>query len=543
MATNWIDRTVGYFSPQRGLARARAREATRIYEGATDGRRATSWRATRTSANAEAMFALRPLRDRSRDLARNTPHVSRMLDILTAHTVGTGIIPVSATGKDKIDKVVKQLWEDWQDDCDVTGQLDFYSMQALSMRSMVESGEVVIRYIDRQLDGKLAVPFQLQMLEADYIDSYRDGFFANSDTAAIGSGGVIRSRLGVGLGDLAVFKGLWLLRNHPGEVNTIWAAPYVSDFYPAENLIHMFKMLRPQQVRGVPWMAPIMTTARDLADFTDAANVKARIEACFAAFITNDDNSMPLLDQSQDSTLQIADQANPNAMVTTLEPGMMKELRTGQDIKFAQPTSNTQVEPMLFNNLCAMAAGIGCTYDQITGDLRQANYSSLRAGKIDFWKLVAQMQKHVLIRKLCKPVWARFISRAVLAGQLRQIPGGYPVDWVVPAKEMIDPKKDFDATKNAVRAGAMTPQQFVASFGGNWRDDLKDMRDYFDKAHEYGVVLDIDAGLVDQHGRQPSKPGEADPGADEDQTKADLKDEADDDAGRVIPYPFYSRQG
>jgi capsid protein len=182
-------------------------------------------------------------------------------------------------------------------------------------------------------------------------------------------------------------------------------------------------------------------------------------------------------------------------------------------------------------NLQAMAAGVGCTYDQATGDLRQANYSSLRAGKLDFWRLVGQTQKHVVIPMLCRPVWDRFIQRAILAGRLKARKGGYPCDWVVPAKEMIDPKKDFDASKNAVRAGAMTPQQFIASFGGDWRKDLADFKAFFDKARELGITLDIDAGLVDQHGRQPPNPANPnDPNATSDQAADDAADDADTDA-------------
>lgn len=89
---------------------------------------------------------------------------------------------------------------------------------------------------------------------------------------------------------------------------------------------------------------------------------------------------------------------------------------------------------------------------------------------------------------------------------------------------MIDPKKDFDAAKNAVRAGAMTPQQFIASFGGDWKCDLDDYKTFFDRAHAMGIVLDIDASAVDQHGRQPPKPDAAD---DPDGAASSAADDAD----------------
>jgi capsid protein len=187
-----------------------------------------------------------------------------------------------------------------------------------------------------------------------------------------------------------------------------------------------------------------------------------------------------------------------------------------------------------------MAAGVGCTYDQATGDLRQANYSSLRAGKIEFWRLIGKLQQHVdHSAALQARVAALHQPRRAERAPAKARPGGYPVRWVVPAKEMIDPKKDFDATKNLVRSGAMTPQEFIASFGGDWRTSIADFKQFFDAAHENNVTLDIDVARVDQHGRQPPKPKdpaaddapeEGDPALDDVDVKSDDDDEQDEAA-------------
>lgn len=484
------------------------------------GRRANSWRTTLggASANTELATAMRPLRDRSRELVRNTPHANRMLDILCSHTVGTGILPVSNTGSDRIDKQVDQLWADWVAQADVTDRESFDALQVLAVRAMIESGEVVARYIDRELDEKLPVPMQLQILEADFIDQARDGIY--SGYAETKLYGVRKTRLGVGLGEFDRWMGLWLWPEHPGEVTAmVNVSNYNSEFIPRIELLHMFRRLRPGQIRGVPWFAPILTTARDLSDYIDACNVKAKAEACFAAFVTNDDSTARIFDEQDQGT-------------ETLEPGTIKELRVGQDIKFAQPTSTSQAETVLMFDLQAMAAGVGCTYDQATGDLRQANYSSLRAGKLDFWRLITQLQKHVVIPKFCAPVRARFIERAILSGRLRD--RAYPCEWVVPAKEAIDPKKDLDAEIHEVRAGRVTPQQFIAARGNNWRRNIDEFETFFDLAHEREQIFDIDASRVDQRGRQPSVAGGAgaagNGGADAAATAEDIAQEEADQA-------------
>lgn len=508
---NPVDRIIAAFAPQRALARARARFALRAYEGASVGRRSSSWRARHTSANAEIGYSIRPLRDRARELVRNTPHAGRMTDVIVANAIGTGLRPVSKTGSDRIDTQVIDLWHEWQHKADVQGLLTFDAMQALACRAVVESGEVVLRFVDRKpKDIDSPVPLQLQLLESDFIDHFREGIFG-------GTGGqwkelgvtpeTQRSRLGVGLGEFDAFTGLWLWPWHPGEITTYNMRPGISQFVPKEEVLHVFRVLRPGQVRGVTWFAPILQTARDYADFMDAALVKARVEACFAGFITNSDDLEPVLDlQTQDATGLVS--SNPDAMLSTLEPGLLKELKSGQDIKFAAPTTTSQIEPLMLTQLMAMAAGVGCTYDQGTGDLRQANYTSLRAGKLEFRRLVEQFQKHTMIAKLCQPVWDRFINRAILAGALRERRGGYPCDWVTPAWESVNPKFDQDAEERSVRAGRMSPQEFIASWGSDWRKQQDDFAEFFKRADSLGLIFDIDPRRLTRGGQMQPMPKE-----------------------------------
>ena len=64
----------------------------------------------------------------------------------------------------------------------------------------------------------------------------------------------------------------------------------------------------------------------------------------------------------------------------------------------------------------AAAVGAGLTYDQVSGDLTQANYSSLRAGKIEFRRLCEQVQYGMLIPMLVRPVAEQFHAHGALRG-------------------------------------------------------------------------------------------------------------------------------
>lgn len=470
---NALDRAIGFFSPRLGVKRAQARLLLRQYDGAMSGPRRQGFAGRGSSANAEIGGALRPLRDRARSMVRNTPHGHAIVDVMVRHVVGTGITPVWNTGSDRVDNQVRALWEAWTGRADAEGELDFYALQALWVRSMIEGGEALLRFVDVRLAEDRLTPLRLQLLEGDHIDSSRDGTVEGQ-----------RTRLGIRLGPWARREGYWLHENHPGEAIASWtAAGYTSNYVPRDQVVHLYRPLRIGQLRGVTWLAPVLLPAKDLAELMQNTLVKSGVEASFGGIITNTGGAAVNMGQAIDP--------DTGDLTMLPEPGMMLQLKAGQDIKFVEPKTSTQFESVAISTLMAMAAGTGHTYDQITGDLRQANYSSLNAGKIEHRRLVEQVQWHDVVPR-CNRVADRFIDRAILAGSLRPRADGYARDWVPPAHEPIDRKKDMDADVAAVRAGRLSPQEFISQWGRDWKKVVKDSQAFWKFCDENGIVLDID---------------------------------------------------
>ncbi|GLS29949.1 phage portal protein, lambda family [Mesorhizobium albiziae] len=481
---NALDRIIGAISPVWGARRVAARQVLdtygeRAYAAAKSGRRNKGWSGRSTSANGEIGSSLRDLRNRSREFVRDSWAGQRMLDVLTSHVVGTGIVTVPNTGSDRLDKEVKLVFEEWAEQADVEGFLDWSGIQALTVRSMIEGGDTVVRYVDIPLaDAGRTVPFRLQGLEGDSIDT-------SKDTAAIVQAGR-RIRLGVQMGVLGRREGLHLFEDHPSELGL---NAVQSNFVAWSDLSHIYRPLRFGQVRGVPWFASILLNAREVQDLIEATLVKARTEACFAGFIRRTSGGMsPLARQNKDDT--------DGKKLTRIEPGMLADIGDGE-ITFASPSSQTAFGEVYMTAMQAMAAGAGITYDQLTGDLRQANYSSLRAGKIEFRRLVEQVQWTVAVPQLIAPVHRRLIHRAVFHGRLKRRRDGYPIDHIMPAVEPIDPKKDLEADILAVRAGRTSPQEFIAAWGRDWRKVVEDTAAFYETIDKQrdgaGLALDIDA--------------------------------------------------
>lgn len=482
---------LAWVSPRAAMTRAHALglvQEQRAYEGAKVGRRGDSFSAGGGSANVEISSALARLRNRSRDLARNTAAGSRVLDVKVGQAIGTGITAVPDNGSDKIDKVVAQEWADWCGECDIEGISNFGGLQALAWRATLEGGDSVVRRIYRRLeaDGP-RVPLKLQVLEGDWIDTARDlGVFENQN-----------SRLGVGLGPMAERTGLWLHGQHPGDFN-FYGAPFVSSFVPSADLIHLYRVQRPGQVRGVPIFAPVLMTARDFADLMDAVLVKAKTEACFAAFVKT--NGEPHQNIGQALTEKGGVLGTARRVIEKLAPGMIKYLNPGEEVTFANPSSSGGFESINLAAKMDFASGVGITYDELTGDLRQANYSSLRAGKIQGRRLTEQEQHLILEPQLMRRVTGWFSEAAIMAGVLRSRPRGYRWNYVMPAVEPIDPRKDLEADILAVRAGRMTPQEFIGGWGQDWRKVVADTSTFFEQLDRTNLVLDIDPRRTSQLG-------------------------------------------
>ncbi|MFO0068902.1 MAG: phage portal protein, partial [Alphaproteobacteria bacterium] len=253
----WIDDIIGVFSPQSAFKRKQARIAmdmlARGYEGAKTGRRIDDWITSGTSANAEISGAGNRLRERSRDLVRNNCYGSKAVEIFVGNAIGTGITAQARTSSERLNKQIMAAWNEWCQFCDADGDLDFYGLQALAARAMYESGECFILFRDRGLSSTMRVPLQLQILEADFLDTAKSTVGENGNTI----------RQGIEFDKQNRRVAYWMWPQHPGEL-IVGSARFQSVRVPADMVVHVFRKLRPGQTRGVTAYAPSMVRMRDL---------------------------------------------------------------------------------------------------------------------------------------------------------------------------------------------------------------------------------------------------------------------------------------
>ncbi|MCA3277241.1 MAG: phage portal protein [Roseomonas sp.] len=450
--------------------------AFRGYAAAQENR-ASTWSPSGGSANGEVGMAAASVARRARDAVRNDPYAARIVDLWTGNAVGAGITtrwPETAQGA---------AWLSWAEStaCDAEGKLDLYGLQALAMRAVVESGECFIRLLSVPTSPRNPIGLSLQVLESDHLDTARNGVVNGAPTIQ-----------GIALGNFGEPIGYWLFPTHPGA----WMLPgarLASNFIPARDVLHVFRKRRPGQLRDVSWLAPILLRLRDLGDYEAALLMKAKIEACLAAVVT--DESEETLTTPSSSLLR----DSQGRAVESFEPGMILYRRGHGEVNVVNPSGGGSHTAFARRSLEAAAVGAGLTYDQVSGDLTQANYSSLRAGKIEFRRLCEQVQYGMLIPMLVRPIAERFHAQGALVGLWADaMPKG--VAHVPPAHEMIDPLKDTTALIAQVRAGFVPQPEAAGAFGYDFRSAVEMIREANAALDAAGISLDTDPRRVAKSG-------------------------------------------
>ena len=389
--------------------------------------------------------------------------------------VGEGIIPRAATGSAALDKKIDAAFLRWCAECDAAGTLDFYGLQAQVAGAEYESGEVFVRFRNRRAADGLSIPLQLQVLEADFCDITRQAW----GTTSAGS----YTLQGIEFDQIGSRIGYWLFSQHPGEMIVLPKQALVSNLVPASEVLHVFWPDRPGQVRGVTNFAAVMMTLNDLGEYEQAEIVRKKIEACLAAFVTQNEGAAgPTL-----GTTKIDGKGN---RIESFDPGMVGYLQPGEDVKFNQPAAAGGYEGYKRARLRDVAAGLDVMYEQISGDLSQVNYSSYRAGAMEFRQAVRAYRKRVLIPQYCTPIWRRFIDTAFVAGLIPK--QNYGVRWSSPGFESVDPKKEAEADTLQIRAGTKTLPQVIAESGADPVQHMQEISKSNALIDQLNLVLDSD---------------------------------------------------
>lgn len=467
--------------------------AARRYDGAMVNRLTADWIASSTSADSELLSSLRLLRNRSRDLVRNNDYAKGALRTIVNNVVGKGIKLQSQVKKrrGKLDEdtnaKIEELWKLWHQAkyCHTAGKLGFQDIERLAMRSIIESGEVLIRFITKSFDGS-PVPLALEIIEADQL--YDD--FSSGPIGATGGNSI---RMGVEVNEWKRPVAYWIYKNHPGDYQYSGNSGSSSLLrIPAEEILHIYVCDRPGQTRGVPWFHTALQRLRNVGGYEEAELIAARAQAAVMGFIESPEPASTLADDSTDSM-----------NLRSLEPGAIELLAPGEKFSgFAPTRPGNGFDPFIKLMLRGVATGLGMSYEAMSRDLSQVNYSSARIGMLDDrdnWRILQDW----LINNFHFKVFERWLELAVLSGAINLpnyelSPRAYCCPKFTPRGfDWVDPAKEINASRESIRGGLSTLSRELAEKGIDIEELFEERRRELDLAESLKLNFDTDPALTD----------------------------------------------
>lgn len=529
---------LNHWARTRAPSLRRSVQATaRAYAGAQFGPTTADWHATGTSADSEIYTSLRPLRNRSRQLIRDNEYAKNSKRIVVNNVIGTGIGMEShvlqrdgITLNEKVNTLIEKEWKRWQRKafCHTAGRLSLRAMQRFLVGNVFESGEILVRFIKQSFGGS-RVPLALELIEADQLVDTYSGKADNGNSV----------RMGVEVDQWQRPVAVYLHPKHPGDYSfagSLQPSQFIR--VPFDELLYLGIIERPYQTRAVPWLHATLTKLRHMGGYEEAEIVAARAAASIMGF-----RQVPELELDPPSNGEDEDEeddagSDDDSPVMNMVPGKILTLPPGETFQgFSPNRPNAALDPFMRFMLRSVAAGLGISYESLSRDYSQSNYSSSRLALLDDrdgWRILQQW----FIEEFMQPVFERWMDMAVLAGVLplqgyESDPESYQAaEWQPRGWSWIDPAKEQQASKSAVRSGHSTLTDDLAEQGKSIEAVFKRRRRELDLAEKYSLVLDTDPAQVNDKGAgqagsagdetEPdsgTKPGKGEPGGDSKQTE------------------------
>ena len=325
------------------------------FEGASQAPRMSNFIGSSFGPNTAIHMGLRTLRGRSRQAIRNNPLAKGAQKIKTANMVGTGIRPRFNFKNDPgLKSQVQETWEDSVPELDWNGTADFYGQQSIVSDAVFSDGEALAVFRPMSKYDDLAVPLQIQLLEADHLDLDYSTVLPNGNTV----------RMGIEYDKRGKRVAYHLHRDHPGEhfLNNDTGRQQLL----ASDVMHVFDPTRPGQQRGLPSSSSVLVKLHEIDLCVDAELVRRKTTAMFGGFIKK------MNELAQPAVPQVGGTKRKTSVIPkspALEPGTFPVLPPGWEVEFSQPrdVSGNYVAWMK-QQLMDLAKGWGITYEQLTGD-------------------------------------------------------------------------------------------------------------------------------------------------------------------------------
>ena len=405
------------------------------------------------------------LRDQARHLYENDPIARRVVDSIVSNMIGDGIKPMAESQSDLLRDIVQKYLDKWTEctDCDWDQSNSIMGLQSLIVKALVRDGAVFVHKVYNR--KKL----RLQVLEIDYLDNW-----ANYETDRGGEvvNGIEFDRFGQIIAYHIyehhpddMIHGLQLETPDPRSISTGYRGRGGKVIrIRAEDICHLRRVDRPNQMDGHSWLAPALLKIWDLREYEEAKLIQQKIQCSFTGFI---EDNFSLTEEEREDLLGNVEDGDP--LTRSVRPGTIEELPAGKTVSFPAQAS-TPNEEFVERCLRSIAGAVGVSYE-IFNDYSKVNFSSGRMGFLEMDRQMKHYSKSILMPQLFEKINNWIFDHLIYIGK---IPRGsdLSIKWVLPVREMIDPDKETNTIMKLVGANLISYQEAHAMLGKNFKKNL-----------------------------------------------------------------------
>lgn len=435
------------------------------------------WLTSSKSVLEDIEYNIPKLRERSRDLYMGAPLATGALKTMRTNIVGPGLrlnaqidagyLGLTREEADQWETHVEREFSLWADSlhCDAQRMNNFYQLQGLGFLSQLMNGDTfcLLPIIPRP-----GMPYDLRVhiIEADRVCNPQQ--MPNEFDTKIVNGVEINQ-----YGEVVAYH---IADKHPDSVSGMtqnkWSR--IEKFGQKTgrpNILHLIEMERPEQRRGVPVLAPVIESMKQLVRYSDAELMAAVVNAFYSVFITTENNgekdefgSIPeedMIDGEDENSIELG-------------TGTVHFLGENEKIQEASPgRPNANFDGFVTSICRQIGAALEIPYEVLLKNFT-SSYSASRGALLEAWKMF-KMRRQWLADSFCQPIYEEFLTEAIAKGRI-EAPGFFvdpmirkaycQAEWNGPSQGQLDPLKEVNAAEKRVQNGFTTRAQETVSLGG-----------------------------------------------------------------------------
>lgn len=483
-----LEKIIETIAPQTALKREIARHQTKVlrdiknsgygnYGASRVKKSMIGWTSAGGSAKEDIQNHLQTLRERSRDLYMGVPLATGAIKTCRTNVVGGGLrlkaqVDYETLGIDEnkareLEQSIEREFSLWADSpaCDLERLDNFYELQQLAFINWLTSGDVIGLM---PVTERVGMPYdtRIHLIEADRLSTPDD---KKRDNSIIG---------GVEVNQQGEVIAYHISKHHPLSKEMGQKKEWVRvEAYGKEtgrrNVLHLMNRERIGQRRGVPFLAPVIESLKQLGRYTDAELIAAVVSGLFTVFIEKEGMSgeVPFGEVIPDD-MQV-DQGDMNSI--ELAPGSIVDLNEGEKANVVNPgRPNANFDGFVIAICRQIGAALEIPYELLVKNFN-ASYSASRGALLEAWKMF-KMYRTWLANDFCQPAYEEWFAEAVAKGRI-QAPGFFEdplirkaytgAEWNGPAQGLLNPVQEVRAAESRVANGFSTRDKEAQEMNGS----------------------------------------------------------------------------